>query len=64
MLELLAHTGARRVVVGHTPADDARVLCGGALVAADSALSRPFRAFGHRHTLPARRGMAVVSYEY
>ena len=36
-----------RIVVGHTPEDDVQILCDGALVAADSALSRPFRANGN-----------------
>ena len=38
------------MVVGHTPADEARAgLCGGQLVATDSALSRHFRAYGNRY---------------
>jgi len=36
-------------VVGHTPGDDARELCSGTLLAADSSLSRPFRAFGNMY---------------
>ena len=40
-------TVLRRIVVGHTPEDDVQLLCDGALVAADSALSRPFRANGN-----------------
>lgn len=44
----------RRIVVGHTPRDEASELCGGALVAADSSLSRPFRAFGN-HYCPVGR---------
>ncbi|EGB07869.1 expressed protein [Aureococcus anophagefferens] len=44
---VLAATGAARIVVGHTPGDDVRELCGGAVLAADSSLSRPFRANGN-----------------
>ena len=39
--------GVARVAVGHTPGEDARELCGGKLLAIDSSLSRPFRAFGN-----------------
>jgi len=43
------HHRLQRIVVGHTPDDEVRMLCGGALVAGDSALSRPFRAFGNHY---------------
>ena len=44
VLELLGNaTGARRLVVGHTPSREARRLCDGALLAVDSSLGRPFR---------------------
>ncbi len=48
VLELLGNaTGARRVVVGHTPSREARRLCDGALLAVDSSLARPFRRHGN-----------------
>ncbi|KAL3942405.1 MAG: hypothetical protein SGBAC_003399 [Bacillariaceae sp.] len=39
----------KRIVVGHTPNSYARELCGGKLLASDSSLSRPFRAFGNMY---------------
>ena len=39
--------GFERVVVGHTPFDFAAQHCDGQLLAADSSLSRPFRAHGN-----------------
>jgi hypothetical protein len=38
-----------RVAVGHTPDDTVRVLCGGALLALDSALGRWFRTAGNSY---------------
>ena len=46
--------GVARVVVGHTPADQVRIKCGGQLVAADASLSRYFRAHGNLYC-PAER---------
>mmetsp|Transcript_18770 Transcript_18770/g.46499 ORF Transcript_18770/g.46499 Transcript_18770/m.46499 type:complete len:466 (-) Transcript_18770:49-1446(-) len=39
----------KRIVVGHTPNAFAREMCGGKLLASDSSLSRPFRAFGNMY---------------
>jgi hypothetical protein len=39
--------GFGRVVVGHTPFDFSKQHCDGQLLAADSSLSRPFRAHGN-----------------
>ncbi|KAG8464229.1 hypothetical protein KFE25_003292 [Diacronema lutheri] len=38
-----------RIAVGHTPANDVRVSCGGALLALDSALGRWFRGSGNNY---------------
>mmetsp|Transcript_109836 Transcript_109836/g.309714 ORF Transcript_109836/g.309714 Transcript_109836/m.309714 type:complete len:458 (+) Transcript_109836:25-1398(+) len=48
VLKLLRpETGVELIVVGHTPGDSVRLSCGRKLVAADSSLSRYFRAFGN-----------------
>lgn len=44
-----ANEGFERVVVGHTPFDDAAQHCNGKLLAADSSLSRSFRAHGNMY---------------
>jgi hypothetical protein len=44
-----AGTGLNRIVVGHTPHDDATELCNGKLLASDSSLSRSFRAHGNMY---------------
>lgn len=49
VLALLESVGVHRIVVGHTPGDEFRELCGGTLVATDSSLSRHFRAYGNRY---------------
>jgi len=46
-LAMLRPHGIKRIIVGHTAEDDVRFLCGGQLIAADSALSRAFRAYGN-----------------
>lgn len=44
-----AGAGLNRVVVGHTPHDDATEMCNGKLLASDSSLSRSFRAHGNMY---------------
>jgi len=58
--EVLERTGLGRVVVGHTPHDDVTQRCGGKLVAADSSLSRPFRANGNYYCPAAGGGTSPV----
>ena len=54
---VLSTLGLRRIAVGHTPANDVRVQCGGAFVALDSALGRSFRASGNYYCDPSFRAL-------
>jgi hypothetical protein len=55
VVRVLSTLGLRRIAVGHTPANDVRVQCGGAFVALDSALGRSFRASGNYYCDPSAR---------
>lgn len=50
-----------RIAVGHTPADEVRSLCGGRLLALDSALGRWFRASGNSYCTGSEDGIGPVS---
>ena len=60
VLRRLRSTGIGRVVVGHTPHDDAHERCGGQLLATDSSLSRSFRAHGNLYC-PLRDSLQAVT---
>ena len=60
VIGMLKQVGVRRIVVGHTPGSQARQLCNGELVAADSSLGRHFRAYGNRYCGAVAGGQAGV----